>query len=93
MTWKPGDTVTTPCRKWHRALAGKGYGVKRRRDGSNDYLHRWVMEQIHGREAIKGKYVMHLCDTPSCYRYSHLRIGTVGDNNRDMVAKGRGRWG
>jgi Spy/CpxP family protein refolding chaperone len=33
--------------------------------------------------------VMHVCDTPACYRYDHLRLGTQLDNIADMTAKGR----
>lgn len=51
-------------------------------------LHRWVIEQVDG-EIPPGMVVMHLCDTPDCFRYDHLRVGTKRDNNYDMRAKGR----
>jgi len=37
--------------------------------------------------------VLHECDTPLCVNPKHLRLGTVADNNADMVAKGRSRSG
>jgi hypothetical protein len=57
------------------------------RDGNR--IHRWVVAQINGWDAIEGKVVMHKCDQPLCYRYDHLQIGTHGDNVRDASTKGR----
>jgi len=37
----------------------------------------------------RGFCVMHLCDNPPCCNPKHLKIGTVGDNNRDTSHKGR----
>lgn len=86
--------VTTPCREWHASNYPAGYG--RRWDRSRRRMvavHRWVMAQVHGWEAIEGRVVMHLCDNPPCYRFDHLRIGTLSDNTQDMLAKGRARGG
>jgi hypothetical protein len=47
------------------------------------------MAMVHGFAAIKGKDVMHRCDNPPCFRYSHLEIGTRKDNVADMWSKGR----
>jgi hypothetical protein len=51
-------------------------------------LHRWVWEQING-PIHEGMVIMHICDTPACYRYDHLRLGTQLDNIADMTRKGR----
>lgn len=81
----------TPCREWQAAKATNGYGIKWDKVLKKDVrIHRWVVAQIHGWEAIEGKVVMHLCDNKACYRYDHLRIGTVADNAADMAAKKRG---
>jgi len=40
-------------------------------------------------EVPKGMCVMHTCDNPPCCNPDHLKLGTKGDNNRDMFAKRR----
>ena len=78
----------TPCRLWHGANI-RGYGRKYDRTTKRTVmLHRWVWEQING-PIPDGMVVMHVCDTPACYRYDHLRLGTQLDNIADMTAKGR----
>jgi hypothetical protein len=84
----------TPCVLWQGTL--DRYGYSRRwiypTDGSPRYqrgMHRWVMEQLLERKLKTSEFVLHACDQPLCYRASHLSVGTVQDNNADMVAKGR----
>ena len=77
----------SPCRESTRTTKD-GYGYCRA-DGKQWRTHRWVVAQIDGEDAIKGKVVMHECDNPACYRYDHLRIGSQADNMIDMASKGR----
>ena len=56
--------------------------------GTRTYLHRLSAQTFlpHFKSCL---VVMHLCDNPPCWRPSHLRQGTVSENQHDMVAKGR----
>ena len=40
-------------------------------------------------DQLKGKILLHTCDTPACINPKHLRVGTQQDNMIDMVNKGR----
>lgn len=55
-------------------------------------VHRIAWEHEVGplRSGVK---VLHHCDTPACTEVAHLFLGSIADNNADMIAKGRGRMG
>lgn len=77
----------TPCREWPRAHRG-GYG--RLWDGLRLVdTHVLSYELFVGRKP-QGHHVLHHCDNPSCWEPSHLWTGTVADNMRDKMNKGRG---
>lgn len=84
----PPTPQPTPCRIWQGALRGK-YGHK----PSVGQVHRWVVRTVgedqFGTPWNDDLLVMHLCDNRLCFRYDHLRLGTVQDNNADRDAKGR----
>lgn len=66
-----------------------GYGsfqVNRRARGA----HRIAWQLANGRELVKPEFVCHHCDNRPCCNPTHLFVGTVTDNVRDMLAKGRG---
>ena len=85
----PPTPLATPCRIWQGVVKKDGYGLIHRPE-IKDYqrLHRWVMEQVVG-PIPPGLVVMHLCDNRPCFRFDHLRIGTLEDNNADRDQKGR----
>ena len=73
----------------HRANSGYGYTVIRR-NGTTVLLHRYMYEKYRG--AIPGGMcVLHHCDNPACNNPDHLFLGTMADNTRDMINKGRGK--
>ena len=79
--------LDTPCRE-SPIRGGPGYGKHR----NQQYLHRWVWEQVNG-PIPEGMLVRHRCDNPPCFRYDHLLLGTVADNTADMLERGRARNG
>ena len=87
----------TPCREWqgHRNRAGYGNRNPQTKDRSfkSGLVHRQIIEMVgtdqYGNPLEDGLVVMHLCDNPACYRYDHLRVGTVAENVADTVAKDR----
>lgn len=78
------------CWEWTGAKNKKGYGLIGRggRGDGNERAHR-VSWMIHYGPIPEGMFVCHKCDNPECSNPHHLFLGTVQDNNADMVRKGR----
>lgn len=82
------------CWIWVGHVNENGYG-RIRRGGKNvfkEYAHRFSYRTYKG-EIPDGMCVCHKCDTPSCVNPDHLFLGTLLDNNSDMIAKKRNSVG
>jgi len=75
------------CHIWLGELDRHGYG-KTRSGGKRTLVHRESYRHFVG-EIKSENVVMHSCDTPSCVNPNHLSQGTVMDNAKDKVSKGR----
>jgi hypothetical protein len=76
------------CWAWTGARVPQGYGLIKRKDGSQCRAHRIAYELAFGAIPA-GMFVCHRCDNPGCIRPSHLFLGTHHENMADMVIKGR----
>jgi hypothetical protein len=79
------------CWEWTGARTDRGYGAVKAA-GRCLHSHRIAYELTHG-PIPAGLLVRHRCDNKGCCRPSHLELGTVADNSRDMVARRRGSKG
>ena len=81
-------TSETSCWLWAGARHPQGYGLIKRKDGTQLRAHRVAYELAYGTIPVDA-FVCHHCDNPQCVRPSHLFLGTHNDNMADMVSKGR----
>ena len=80
-------TAFNKCWEWLGGINKDGYG-KFKIGGATILAHRMSYELAVG-EIPPMHFVCHTCNNPSCVNPVHLWIGTVSDNNRDAIAKGR----
>ena len=81
------------CWEWQGAIQTKGYGSFSIGNGKTALAHRVAYEIITGKEIPKGMCVLHKCDNRKCVNPDHLFLGSILDNNRDMLQKGRNAKG
>lgn len=76
---------------WTGARTQNGYGqiaVSRQ----IVYAHRFSFLLAHGAIA-PGAWILHRCDVKLCVRPDHLYAGTIVENTRDAVLRGRYQTG
>jgi len=89
---KVGVGGSDECWPWLRGRTGshKGAGQygRTRYYGKAEYTHR-VAYRVSVGAIPEGLHVLHSCDNPLCCNPRHLRTGTVADNMRDKMLRGR----
>lgn len=83
--------LTTGCCNWTGRSIKHGYG---RISYSNKEVlaHRISAMLYLDFDLWSDLCVLHKCDNPRCINPEHLFIGTIADNNKDKMEKGRGLW-
>lgn len=80
------------CWIWDGPTDKDGYGVFWAQIDKHRYARAHRYSYFHHRGVHPaGQAVCHTCDTPGCVNPDHLFLGSIADNNADMVAKGRHR--
>lgn len=85
---KVDKNETDECWNWKAGTQSKGYGSFGIGNGNTALAHRVAFELAFG-ENLEGLCVMHSCDNRICCNPNHLKLGSIADNNRDMISKGR----
>ncbi len=79
--------LDTPCLIWQFYINTEGYGTMPF-CGMHKKAHRLAWTLQHG-EIPDGLCVCHKCDNRACCNVDHMFLGTVADNHKDMMVKGR----
>lgn len=91
--WSKVDRSAGPnqCWPWTGARFELGYGAFKDR-GRQYHSNRIALEQWLGKP-LGDALALHTCDNPPCCNPAHLYAGTVQDNARDRVIRGRQAYG
>ena len=81
----------TECWEWQGAVSKNGYGSFKL-NGRAVTASRFAFKLSSGADA-GNKMVLHTCDNRKCCNPNHLYKGTVKENTRDMMERGRHRPG
>jgi hypothetical protein len=85
--WSFVDRAKDGCWLWTGPVRGPGYGGFRVQKRSL-YAHRFSLMLKIGILSPK-LCALHSCDVRRCVKPEHLRAGTVTENNRDAMERGR----
>jgi hypothetical protein len=82
------------CWEWQGAIAGSGYGrswIQSTRKQIDTHRASWIIHfgLIPKDGTYHGSCVCHRCDNRKCCNPHHLFLGSMKDNIRDMIGKGR----
>ena len=94
--WENIDKGTSDeCWLWNKSVDETGYGKlfvlnpeTMKKQGLDAHRFSYL---IHNGTIPENLCVLHSCDNKRCCNPEHLWLGTKGENNSDMYAKGRGR--
>jgi len=70
----------------HKTRDGK---YPRAMRGRKDWLLNRYVFHFFCEEIPEGEIIRHKCDNPKCINPEHLERGTIADNNRDKLIRGR----
>ena len=86
--WNKVDK-TDNCWEWIPSKKNRKHGAFKKKSSRKPVMaHRYSYE-LHYGDFDKSLFVCHKCDNPPCVRPDHLFLGTILDNNRDSLIKGR----
>lgn len=78
------------CWGYKRPVMKKGY-IEIRAGGKRKLGHRLAWEMANGK-ITSGKFILHHCDTPICTKISHLYEGSIKQNTKDCIDRGRFKY-
>ena len=81
--------VTEGCWLWKSTINRDGYGTYKKTFLMDSILAHRLSYRIFKGDFERSLLVCHHCDNPRCVNPNHLFLGTVSDNMRDCVKKGR----
>lgn len=90
--WRHVRFASSGCWEWTASTNEHGYG-QLNVNGRMRKVPRWVYERTFRELPSPAVVVRHTCDNPLCVRAAHLVEGTMRDNTRDMIDRGRCRGG